>query len=94
MEMEFVYAFHFHSPHLHGWNWLAHLAQTVPLSQTAALPGRSSQCHTAHHAPLFLQVRRGEIPKQKLQTCQIFKGRSDQLKIKRRNTVNARGIAI
>lgn len=81
MEMEFVYAFHFHSPHLlHGQNCLGHLAQTVPLSQTAALPGRSSQCHTAHRVPLFLQVRHGEIPEQKLQTCQILKGRSDQLR--------------
>lgn len=81
MEMELVYAFHLHSPHLlRGQNWLAHLAQTVPLSQTAAPPGRSSQCHTAHRAPLFLQVTRGEIPEQKLQTCQIMKGRSDQLR--------------
>lgn len=87
--MKFVYAFHLHPPHLlHGWNWLDHLAQILPLSQRAALPGRSSQCRIPHHAPLFLQMRRGEIPEQNLQTCQIFKGRSDQLR-NEKNTVNA-----
>ena len=83
MEMKFVRAFHLRPPPplLRGWNWLVHLAQApLPLSQRAALPGRSSQCRTPHRAPLFLQARRGESPEQNLQTCRIFKGRSDQLR--------------
>lgn len=78
--MRLVHVFHLHSHRLlRGCSWLSHLAQTLSLSQRAALPGRSSRCRIPHRVPLFLQVRRGGIPERNLQTCQSWKGRTDQL---------------
>lgn len=89
--MKSVHVFHLHSHGLlRGCSWLSHLGQTLSSSQRAALPGRSSQCHIPHRVPLFLQVRRGEIPKQNLQTCQSLKGRNDQFG-NGKNTANVGG---